>query len=165
MKYLIHVVGFILAFVLLVFYCSLFTSCNVTKAKKTLSVDSTQTKKVDSGSVKKSTANEKTTADWERQILIYNKDTTINHYTFSGPQPAPGIDYSRLAAVINEKGNYQQEKQTVVYDSCWKREIDSLKLVLKEATKDKTEKAPVIPWLLVASILIGIVLLKICKLL
>lgn len=141
MKNFLRFLYLVIAAYLLMIYCSLFTSCNVTKAKKTVQVDSTRINKVDSGSVKKSTANEKTTADWERQILIYNKDTTVNHYVFSSPQTAPGIDYSRLAAVINEKGNYQQEKQIVVYDSSWKRAIDSLNLVIKESAKQKTEKA------------------------
>jgi|SRR6185312_4371281 len=114
----------------------LTSSCNVSKAKKTLSVDSTHVNKVDSGSVKKSTATDKTTADWERQVLIF-KDTTINHYSTS---QSP-VDYNRLAAVINEKGNYQRDRQSTGYDSSWKQQIDSLKTVIKESQKDKTEKS------------------------
>ena len=165
MKYLLHIFYLFIAAIILFMYCSLFTSCNVTKAKKTVAIDSTRTNKTDSGSVKKNTNTEKTTADWERQILIYNKDTTINHYIYSGTQSAPGIDYSRLAAVINEKGNYQQEKQIVVYDSSWKKAFDSLNVVIKESAKNKTEKPAAISWLLIAGIFVGFILLKKIKLL
>jgi hypothetical protein len=142
MKVIKHIFWLTVAIIALATWCSLFTSCNITKAKKTQSVDSTRTIKTDSGSVIKTTANEKTLADWTRQTLVFNnsKDTTINHYyttTINGKTEA--IDYSRLAAVINEKGNYQQEKNIYIVDSSWKKSLDSLKLVIKESVKNKTE--------------------------
>jgi len=118
---------------LVVLMCT--SSCNITKGKKTLSVDSTRTNKVDSGSVKKSQSTEKTTGGYERQTLIYYRDTGIS----SKPSPS-AFDYSRLAAVISERGNYQQEKQKNTSDSSWKRSYDSLKLMFKESLKNKEEK-------------------------
>lgn len=126
--------GFLISLSILLFVLMCTSSCNVTKGKKTLSVDSTRINKVDSGSVKKTTANETTNGEWQRQIIIFKdstKPSTINLQ--------PSFDYNRLAAVINEKGNYQKQKQSVNYDSSWKRELDSLKMVMKETTKDKTE--------------------------
>lgn len=128
-----------LSALLLYLFCIL-ESCNVTKGKKTLSVDSTRVNKVDSGSVKKSTSTEKTTGGYERQTLIYYRDTGFSAKPSTINLQSSPFDYSRLAAVINERGNYQQEKEKSKYDSSWKSELDSLKMVVKESMKDKTEK-------------------------
>jgi hypothetical protein len=140
-KILDHILWLLVALLLLFAVASAFTGCTVTKAKQTVSKDSTRTNITDSGSVKKNSNTEKTTADWERQIVLYNRDTTIEHYIYSGTKAAAPIDYSRLAAVINERGNYQQEKQIIIIDSSWKKAYDSLSVVIKKSKKEKTEKA------------------------
>lgn len=164
-KVLNHILWFLIALLLLFAIITAFTGCTVTKAKQTASKDSTRTNIIDSGSIKKNTTTEKTTADWERQIVLYNRDTTIEHYIYSGTKAAPPLDYSRLAAVINERGNYQQEKQIIIYDSSWKKAFDSLSVVIKQSTKNKTEKPATIPWILIVGIFVGFILLKKIKLL
>lgn len=138
-KILNHILWFLIALFLL-YAILILSACNIAKAKKTIASDSTRTSVIDSGSLRKNTVNEKTTADWERQILIYNsKDTTINHY-YSGTTPALSIDYNRLAAIITERGNYNNEKQTGTVDSNWKKAVDSLGVIVRQSTKQKTEK-------------------------
>ena len=156
-KILNHILWFLIALFVLCTLVILLPSCNIIKAKKTLTSDSARVNTLDSGSLKKNTVNEKTTADWERQTYIFRPgfpasplgtgvrfithDTTINHYLYSGTTPSPGIDYNRLAAIINERGNYKNEKQGATTDSSWKKAVDSLRVIVKQATKNKTEKA------------------------
>lgn len=157
-KILNHILWFLIALFALCVFVILAPGCSVIKAKKTITSDSARVNTLDSGSLKKNTVNEKTTADWQRQTLIFSPgfppspfgegpgvrlithDTTINqdHYVYSGTAP---IDYNRLAAIINERGNFTNEKQGATVDSSWKKAVDSLRVIVKQSTKNKTEKA------------------------
>lgn len=120
----------------------IFTGCTVTKGKHESQSQTAQTNKQDSGAVNKNTATEKSNADWERQIVLFNKkDTTIeknNYITIPGhTQP---IDYGAIAAIISEKGSASKETNNVIYDSSWKQRFDSLQASIHEVSKEKKEQ-------------------------
>jgi uncharacterized membrane protein len=122
-------------------------SCNITKAKKTTAQDSTQVIKTDTGAVKKNTSTEKNASEWERQIVIYPRDTTINHY------------YTQPAKIIYERGSQTQEKQAFNYDSAWQKKIDSMQVSTKETVKEKKEQALNF-WQIIALVIGAILLMK-----
>lgn len=115
-------------------------SCSVTKSKSGKTTDTNHVVKTDSGQVKKNTHSEKNTAEWERQIVIYNRDTTINNYISTGGKPSV-INVPQPRVIITERGSMQQEKQSINYDSIWQNKTDSLQLFIAESTKNKKETA------------------------
>ena len=124
----------------IMFLALALNSCAITKAKQSKQIDSTHVNRTDSGSVKSNSNSEKNRADWERQIIIYNRDTTINNYIATGGK-APVINLPQPRMIITERGSSAQEKQNNNYDSGWRSQIDSLRLFIAESSKQKKESA------------------------
>lgn len=144
----------------LIFLAALFlmlalNSCSVLKSKQQKQSDTAHVHNIDSGAIKKNTNSEKNTSDWERQIVIYNRDTTINNYIATNAKPA---------VVVYERGSNQQEKQGYNYDSVWNKKLDSLQVIFKESTKQKKEQVLSIWQIIGISVGVGIVFILASKL-
>lgn len=138
--------GALAAVALLFLLVAFFTCCTVIRGKKSSSSDSTSVVKKDSGSLIKSDIAESKMKDYERVTYIFPKDTNvINYHTYP-------------KTIIYEKGKQQESKTQTIYDSSWKKEIDSLKVRL--ANSQLNTKTKVFDfWQILAIGLLGIIVL------
>jgi hypothetical protein len=126
-------------------------SCSVIKSKQSVTKDSTSKKNIDSGNVTTNNGSNKDESKWYKETLIYNRDTTINHYITS-----PTV-------VIREGGSSSKESNYAFKDSSWKKAVDSLALQLKESTKSKDEKVFSIWQLIGISVIVFVIITALGK--
>lgn len=150
MKPITKLIVFYVIGVLLVLLLSLlFSSCEVLKRKRSVTTDSVAVRKVDSTVTHKFEVTDKRDSTWWREIVNFNRDTTINNFTTP-------INNYYPAQIIREGGTFSRDEMLRIVDSANKNKSDSTHVAT--VTTDKSKEIKVLSFWQMVGIVAGVIL-------